>query len=213
MGTDIHLSWQVKNKYSNRWEVIEEVLDSDESDLLSFRSYENFSLLAGVRNGHGFGGVRIGDPVVPISQPKGFPEDMPCYEDKCDGIEDAFIVECYYGYIIGKFGHNRKCNAWLGVHDFTYLTLDEIINYQYWDTERVHHGMIHIDEYNRIKDTGEEPKYSCGWTNSQDYVNYSWKTSLKDSYIYKEVIPAMIKLADEHEVPYSYVRVVMGFDS
>lgn len=40
------------------------------------RSYSLFAVLAGIRSGSGFAGTPTGDPIPPISEPRGIPEDF-----------------------------------------------------------------------------------------------------------------------------------------
>lgn len=40
------------------------------------RNYRIFAMLAGVRNGIGFASVKTGEPITPISKPRGLPEDV-----------------------------------------------------------------------------------------------------------------------------------------
>ena len=42
----------------------------------SSRNYDLFAILAGVRNGEGFAGCRIGERFKPIAELKGYPDDM-----------------------------------------------------------------------------------------------------------------------------------------
>jgi len=48
------------------------------------RNYNAFAILADVRNGYGFAGCDTGDGFVPISTPKGFPDDM------CEEVRKIF---------------------------------------------------------------------------------------------------------------------------
>jgi hypothetical protein len=40
------------------------------------RNYRVFSMLAGVRNGIGFASIKTGEPITPIADPRGLPEDV-----------------------------------------------------------------------------------------------------------------------------------------
>lgn len=67
MGTNIHLAAEVFK--DGRWHLAE-------VDLPIYRNYRAFFVLADVRNGYTFAGMDSGDPVIPISYPRGFPKDM-----------------------------------------------------------------------------------------------------------------------------------------
>lgn len=69
MGTDIHGTFQCERKLKKDPTISKWV---DVPHLYTFRrDYFLFGVLANVRNGHGFAGVDTGDPVDPISEPRG----------------------------------------------------------------------------------------------------------------------------------------------
>lgn len=47
-----------------------------ETELPDYRNYTAFAILADVRNGYGFVGFDTGEPVIPTSEPRDFPEDL-----------------------------------------------------------------------------------------------------------------------------------------
>lgn len=66
MGTDIHCV--LEKKVDDRWEFVK---------YLNFcRNYDLFAVLADVRNARGFAGCDTGNPIIPISEPRGFPHDI-----------------------------------------------------------------------------------------------------------------------------------------
>ena len=90
MGTDINMIaevrrngvWELstakvfKNPWydpvsDKKWAMDEYVSKPDTS-----RNYDLFAILAGVRNGEGFAGCRIGERFKPIAKLKGYPDDM-----------------------------------------------------------------------------------------------------------------------------------------
>lgn len=88
MGTDIHfyVERNVDDKWlsCDTWET-EEYLDEGEAPYKSVpwgkryydgRNYDLFAILADVRNGSGFAGVKTGDGFSVISEPRGLPVDM-----------------------------------------------------------------------------------------------------------------------------------------
>lgn len=97
MGTDIHL-YVERREPGGRWitcDAWEKSTYAEENGRLlvpyakhfySGRNYDLFAILADVRNGHGFAGVKTGQGFVPIAVPKGWPEDC-CAELKAVGEE------------------------------------------------------------------------------------------------------------------------------
>jgi hypothetical protein len=83
MGCDIHLYVEKRANQSHDWESADKwTKDRDDSvmrvdqEFYDGRNYRLFSILANVRNGHGFAGVKTGDGFVPISEPRGLPSDV-----------------------------------------------------------------------------------------------------------------------------------------
>lgn len=80
--------------------------------LYPHRNYDVFAILAGVRNGRGFAGIKTGDGFIPIAEPKGLPKDM------------SALVQ-------------RESERWgLDGHSHSHLTLKELQDYD-WDQETV----------------------------------------------------------------------------
>ena len=65
---------------------------------LSARNYQQFAILANVRNGRGFAGLDTGDRVEPIAMPKGMPDDVSddvlnaSNEWGCDGHSHSWLT-------------------------------------------------------------------------------------------------------------------------
>jgi hypothetical protein len=87
MGTDIH--FYVERRTATGWASCDtwepDEYDDDEPKRLTVpyrkhfydgRNYDLFAMLADVRNGAGFAGVKTGDGFVPICEPRGLPDDM-----------------------------------------------------------------------------------------------------------------------------------------
>lgn len=79
------------------------------------RNYTVFGILADVRNGSGFAGCDLGDPVVPIAPDRGLPDDL----------SDAAYV---------WFRHHG------GDHSDTWVMLSELLEHD-WDQPIVHRGV------------------------------------------------------------------------
>jgi hypothetical protein len=213
MGCDIHTVAQIKKeKY---WKTVKDNIGGED------RSYNAFAVLANVRNGYGFAGTPTGDEWVPISEPRGFPEDFQ--------VEDEYHE---FKNVLGSY--SRK---WMGDHSHSWVTLEElqqklrsyagkayttygVVSRETWD--RIQSGEIDFpDEWsgdvlgaNIIKTTSEEIKKGKAPPNFT-HVRMSWKlpAQYKLGYIQKLVDELwQIKWEYELEKP-SEVRLVFGFDS
>lgn len=88
MGCDIHLYVEKRNA-DGTWVAVDKFV-RDEADepgekgrlgvdyrtqIYSGRNYNLFAMLADVRNGRGFAGIKTGEGFVPIAEPRGVPDD------------------------------------------------------------------------------------------------------------------------------------------
>lgn len=182
MGTDIHIYAEVRK--NGKWERTLAPVPDD-------RDYWSFALLAGVRNGHGFAGCDLGDPVNPISEPRGIPYDTT--------IRSTDTLE---------WGDPNYC--WLGDHSFSWCLLSEIFAI---DLTKPHtfRGMVGAEERKRMTLAGTiAPQEYCGWTNSPDYVNMEWQEPIgKHAYLINRIISTFSGIGHNPED----IRFVFGFDS
>ena len=100
----------------------------------SSRNYSVFAYLADVRNGTGFAGVITGNPVVPIAQPRGFPDDL---------SDEAVSWFNHYG----------------GDHTESWLLVDEVLDYD-WESDQVHQGVVDEQQYQIWKAKGQPQNWS-----------------------------------------------------
>lgn len=180
-------------------------------------------ILANVRNGIGFAGIKIGEVFNPISYPKGYPEDM-C--DELKGDIDYYEYDDHAGILSNE-------------HSASWLTLKELLDY---DREQMHrnYGCVHEDTYRDFIMKGEHPE---GWSgdisgpsivhlsedemvdliqgrypredNKQYYTKCYFKAkTYKDSSggFYDDVIPVLQKLVPNGGTTED-VRLVFDFDS
>lgn len=109
MGCDIHSFAEKKNKDTGLWEKVNDAFSLDEFDKkylakekgdnpFDWRSYSVFAFLANVRNY---------DHCIPISEPRGIPEDI------CEEVRESY-------------------DMWSGdAHSASYLMLRELIEFDY----------------------------------------------------------------------------------
>jgi len=117
MGTDIHAV--VQRRKNGQWITYAEGYES--------RNYDVFSILADVRNGHGFAGCKTGDGFKPISAPKGIPTDLvyvgnPTYPSVA--VDGGFRP--FPGSYRDQYKEEKTYN--LGDHSHSWLTLDELLS-------------------------------------------------------------------------------------
>lgn len=173
------------------------------------RNYDLFSILANVRNGYGFAGVKTGEGFAPISNSKGIPHDA----------SSKYLT---------------KCLEWEGDgHSHSWLTLKEKKDFD-WGQITMKEGIISLDEYKKIEESGEKPTSWCGGisgpnivvveTDEADvflsnpdtigdrkiHVRYRWSIMYKDraTNFIEKTVPDLEKLGDTDNV-----RIVLFFDN
>ena len=249
MGCDIHCCIEKKNDVG-QWELVElppslrsprrvelaaegkwgqwaEV--SAKYEPFNDRYYDLFAVLANVQNGYGFAGVKTGGFIKPISEPRGFPDDLsPTVKRWTTMYEDESLTE-----------EEREAMHSLGDHSFSWLTAAELAAYD-WDAEHDKTGVIPLADFaKRVADNVQTPPESwCGATFGHDvvtipeaqartalsngvgliatlrtdvHVQIAWRqpTVRPTSEFRTRVIPGMLAL---HPDP-TAVRLIFGFDS
>ena len=119
--------------------------------LYAWRNYDLFAILAGVRNGLGFGGCDTGDPVEAIAEDRGLPADMSAALEK----------------IVNRKGGGGEREGWLGDHSFSHITLWELMRHD-WRTEKTNRGFVDLAQYRKCLAAGKSrPEDYCGgvWGN------------------------------------------------
>lgn len=209
MGTDIHYKFQKKSKEKDcEWVDVDlptgEWSDYDTPFHIN-RSYLLFSVLAGVRNGVGFAGCYRHEPIVPISEPRGLPEDI-----KTQSWFDEYGDEMWF----------------FGEHSQSWLLSSEILEYLKKGVEISHQGVISVSDY--LEWSGlEAPRDYCGdvfgsginiydgtenilpmsEVDNYSHVRVQWMMSVNESLDY---FRAMIQSLQDS---FGEVRIVFGFDS
>lgn len=197
MGCDIHFFVEVKKDgkwgSADHWEV-----DTD-YDPPAFkvpyvkrfydgRNYNLFSILADVRNGRGFAGVKTGDGFVPIAAPKGIPED----------VSERVAAEA---------------EAWDGDgHSHSWLTLREIFEYDWTQVTKLR-GFVNALEFrawfHHRRERGEGPESYCGGVggHSVEVVSYDEMVTRIKAIEDREKNSTAINEAIKKEMPYAYANV------
>lgn len=169
MGTDIHSVAQVRND-DGTWETVGPVFidsyyhpewparDVEWNQPLTHqpfrdRHYTCFAALADVRNGTGFAGVDTGDPLDPISEPRGLPDDFSTSEHPDYG-------ENYHS------SPNLPEPVYMGDHSYSWLLLSEMLAYD-WDQTIVKRGFITAPQIGDLL-KGGQPSGWCGGVSGRD---------------------------------------------
>lgn len=208
MGTDIHFTYESKDKKDN-WKELEMDYDYGSRYYIG-RNYMLFSVLADVRNGVGFAGVPTYDPIEAIAMPRGLPRDISVVNIDTDDSEYPFGDDENYRY---------------GDHSQSWLTSTEILEYFKSPRTTTRHGIINKDSY--IKWDGViQPDIWCGGISGPDveifdvqgiagtlipdkysHVNISWVIDIAQELKY------FVDGIRELEEQFGEIRLVFGFDS
>lgn len=153
MGCDIHLFVErVENgKWvsADRWTPNRYAGEEGEPDIrieyedrfYTGRNYDLFGILADVRNGSGFAGCDTGDGFVPISEPRGIPDD----------VSPEVAAES------SRWGEDGHSHSWLSVQ--------ELLDYD-WTRTTKHRGWVSAPTFwawNRLdRKRGESPRSWSG---------------------------------------------------
>lgn len=212
MGTDIH--GRIQFRYSDDGGYV------DAGEIERDRNYNVFAMLAGVRNGCGFAGIKTHYPLVPISEPRGLPSDL--------GIADVYI-NIPAGW--NDDGSEKFIEYWLGDHSHSWLSLTEINAWGGWSKQLSCTGVITADEFKRIESEGGTPNNWSGDVRGGNtvivspddarsgvphtHVRYEWAVPFTQ---YTRSFKAwldymMVKHEWRIERDPEAVRIVFGFDS
>ncbi len=216
MGCDIHMMAEKRAK--DGWKKVGSVFKNPDYKPGSDRSWEQteftdepydgrnyklFSFLANVRNGYGFAGVDTGDEIKPIAMPKGVPSDA----------SPEWL---------------KEVNDWdVDMHSTSYFTVSELLNAD-WEQPIVARGVVNLEEYKRLKESGESPTswsggidgpsiitataddYESGNIENPTHIQMQWSLPIKDfaGSFYTDTLLQLEALGNPDEV-----RIVFGFDN
>lgn len=215
MGCDIHFYVETRGA-DGLWKSVDTWVNDDgyirvpyEKRFYDARNYDLFAILADVRNGYGFAGVKTGDGFNIISKPRGLPADVSPEVRACSDQWD-----------------------WDG-HSHSWFTVAELKAFD-WNQETRHQGWVGESDFKHYIKNGK-PNSWCGgvggitiekvsMTDMTDiikgtfvidrtksyYTLVSWTEKYSDSVseFLNETIPKMEKLG-----PTNDVRCVFWFDN
>lgn len=166
MGCDIH--FYAEKKVHDNWVPAVPIIDLNNGEYpdegpdldtpynekwYTDRNYDLFSILADVRNGFGFAGVKTGEGFVPIDQPRGVPHD----------------ASPGYRMVVEAFGEDGHSHSWLTIKDL--LTYD-------WTQTTTKTACVDLKTYADWtackfwgKACGEAPKEYCGAVSGPSVVH------------------------------------------
>ena len=132
------------------------------------RNYTLFAILAGVRNGRGFAGVYRHEPVTPIAEDRGIP-------DFVNSDEEGQSTQFYNPWFNLAYADpdEQEFGTWLGDHSFTYMTVQEILDWAGWDEHLQSGGVVTREEYENTIAQGKDPEYWSGDVSGTQVVKIS----------------------------------------
>lgn len=150
-GASPSLYARFPGKWVDTYEEIEKTLGTWEErfkhPLYIGRNYDLFAILADVRNGRGFAGVKTGDGFNVIAEPRGVPADA--------SPEFAWEVERNDG----------------DGHSHSWFTVRELLDYDWEQTTHLE-GDVGPSGYLKFKETGA-PHEWCGWVSGPSIKHVS----------------------------------------
>lgn len=193
MGTDIHVATEAKT--NGKWVCLDRFKIEDDgwchqcfTAVDIGRDYDVFAILAGVRNGSGFAGCDTGDAVIPISEPKGIPEDV---SPEIQAWSDRW----------GADGHSHS-----------WLTTSEIIAHDF-TLPKIHRGWVNAVEFLRFEAFGKPQSYSGGVSGgSIEHVsNDAMRTLIAEAIgtdgVWFDKQKALKNIKTAHPVHHAYTQV------
>lgn len=219
MGCDIHFYVECKegeqwfsadewtpNKYYEMYRESERPMTVEyERRMYTERNYDLFAILANVRNGRGFAGIKTGEGFKPIALPRGLPADV---SPEVRGESDGW----------GEDGHSHS-----------WLTVQELLDYD-WDQSTTHTGVVDAANYlvwrhegkprawagdvagTRVKHvSAEEIERAISFGHSEGlYTRVEWSEPYRRSVgrFLEETLPKLQAIG-----PADHTRIVFWFDN
>jgi len=197
MGTDIHFFAQLRDA-DGKWRTQgpESKYNDEETDwpngeghFYNDRNYDVFAMLANVRNGRGFAGIKTGGGFDVIDEPRGIPDD----------IDDPRL---------------RKYLA--GLHTQSWLGLDDLL---WWDWTQVadHQGVVNFQEWASFAIRGKPDGWSGSVSgqsvrhfNSQAF-DKAWDATRKELGLRPETKPYALMKGETAAAEHFHRHLGVGF--
>lgn len=199
MGCDIHMFCEVYNESMAEWETVGQVFKNPwydkkclvtvDADGHSFkqrytmeptgdaRDYDLFGILANVRNG------TWGEPLKPISEPKGFPEDASPYVKKKKE----------------RWGEDGHSHSW--------LSIAELAGYD-WQQKIKKSAYVDKKDAQAFRENGTIPKSYAAFSSNGEKIEWTESLEKDMSRFLTETLPKLVELSK-----FGKVRLVFWFDN
>lgn len=139
---------EINQEQFDKWSKETFLLDKFRVEPDSSRNYDWFAILADVRNGTGFAGCITGAGFDVIAEPRGVPEDA-CIDWKAN------------------------CFDWdADMHSHSYLDVNDFNEFD-WNQTTLKTGVIPLNVYKKLKDTGNNPEAWSGSISGGDIITIS----------------------------------------
>lgn len=210
MGTDIHGVFQKRTPEG--WKDIPSEYTQD-------RHYMLFAWLGNVRNGTGFAGVPTHDPIKPLSDGRGYPDDFEVDDDDYHPNTEMGNIDPRrrkWVDLDDEDGHGL--NIWMGDHSHSWVTGDEVLAGELPTITRT--GIIERAQYEAWDKVSQPGSWAGGvsgpgvkigdmdsLTDDDTYVRVRWQRAIGEELDY--FIDEVKRLKEQH----GEVRFVFGFDS
>lgn len=205
MGTDIHGIWQAKQ--NGQWVDIP-------SEYNQSRHYMLFAWLGNVRNGFGFAGVPTHDPLIPLSDCRGLPDDFLVEEEE----HPITSIDVLSPWRQEYWDSEDPMTVWMGDHSHSWVTAEEVLTAKLPKVNKT--GIISIEQY-RQWDGVSSPSSWCGGvggpgikvnvpskiTKETTHVSVIWEMDTAEEFDYFINEVRMLRAI------FGEVRFVFGFDS
>lgn len=234
MGTDIHSIVQVRKE--NKWVTVGVAVAGNP------RSYNTFAMLADVRNGRGFAGIKTSDGFPVIHEQRGLPEDLERIDGDNVKIDRAQIVAAwnYDGKLVPaddkearRLNYMEDDTMWLGDHSYSWATLTELRAFISKVASKFQSrlcGVVDREEYQAAKVEGRGFNSWCGAISGPGiviadepvsgevmpectHVRATWTVPAMKCSLIGEIAAALEHVREVCGVQADDVRFVFGFDS
>ena len=195
MGTDIHLA--VETYRDGAWRNVSGKWPDD-------RRYDAFSILADVRNGYGFAGIKTSEGFVPIAAPRGLPTDIDATSLECLSDEHTPSWHTLRHLLEYDWTQTVKKQGWVAAPEWA--------RWSSWDRKRGYGpqsysggvsgpSIIHIepekmDDLVEMRPSGER-RDAWNTLHANTYALATWETPYyrASGWLWADLIPQLLKLA------------------